>query len=383
MNRTISIEVGKGSVNHNCRKFKAANIDGERTYRNVEYCNENIQTVYHELFDEALQKYNDKQRRSDRKISSYYDKIKLSKQEKTFHEIVVQVGNKDDMSAEGDNAELAKQLLDEYYQGFRERNPYLRVFSAHLHMDEATPHLHIDFVPFTTNSKQGLETRVSMKQALKKQGFEGSGRSQTEWAVWVQSEKECLAQIMDRHGIQWEQKGTHEPHLSVQDFKKQERAKEVVALEAEIAEKKAEFKTLIKQVDNLQDGMEELQEVEEKLEHDPMYSLPEPKAMMSAKSYKKKVVDPVVDMLKKLIRTLLVKCTKAWDAYHQISRECSRLSRKNEDLQITVKQLEKENQKLYVQNTDYRTLKNALGRRKLEQLLAEAKQRKKAKAAER
>lgn len=64
-------------------------------------------------------------------------------------------------------------MLDEYYQGFQERNTNLRVFSAHLHMDEATPHLHIDFVPFTTGSKRGLDTRVSLKQALAAQGFKG------------------------------------------------------------------------------------------------------------------------------------------------------------------------------------------------------------------
>ena len=100
--------------------------------------------------------------------------------------------------------------MDEYYQGFQERNPQLRVFSAHLHMDEATPHLHIDFVPFTTGSKRGLDTRVSLKQALATQGFKGGSRGDTEWSQWIQSEKEQLAAVMERYGIEWEHLGTHE-----------------------------------------------------------------------------------------------------------------------------------------------------------------------------
>lgn len=120
--------------------------------------------------------------------------------------------------------------MDEYMQGFQERNPTLRVFSAHLHMDEATPHPHIDFVPYTTGSKHGLDTRVSLKQPLAALGFKGGTRGMTEWTQWVGAEKHHLAEIMREHGLEWVQKGTHEEHLSVLDFKKQERAKEVEEL---------------------------------------------------------------------------------------------------------------------------------------------------------
>lgn len=166
LKRTISAMVGKGSVNHNCREFKAENVNGERTRLNIDYCNESIKKVYHELFDEALERYNAKQRRTDRKIENYYEKIRSSKQEKPFHELILQIGDKENMSTESKNGQLAMKVLDEYYRDFQERNPQLRVFSAHLHLDEATPHLHIDFVPFTTGSKRGLDTRVSLKQAL-------------------------------------------------------------------------------------------------------------------------------------------------------------------------------------------------------------------------
>ena len=141
MQRTISAMVGKGSVNHNSRKFKAENVDGSRTHLNIDYCNEPIKKIYHELFDNALKRYNEKQTRADRRIENYYEKIRNSKQEKPFHELILQIGDKENMSAESENGQLARQILDEYYRGFQERNPNLKVFSAHLHMDEATPHL--------------------------------------------------------------------------------------------------------------------------------------------------------------------------------------------------------------------------------------------------
>lgn len=234
MKRTISAMVGKGSVNHNSRKFKAENVDPSRTHLNIDYCNENIKKVYHQLFDEALKRYNDKQTRADRKIKNYYEKICNSKQEKPFHEIILQIGNKEDMSAESENGLLAKHVLDEYYKGFQERNPQLKVFSVHLHMDEATPHLHIDFIPFTTGSKRGLSTRVSLKQALADQGITGEGRSLTERDLWVQKEKEVLAEIMLEHGIEWEQKGEQKEHLSVLEFKREKRKEELAELEQSI-----------------------------------------------------------------------------------------------------------------------------------------------------
>ena len=236
LKRTISFMTGKGSVHHNSRKFHAKNTDPERSHWNVEYCNQDIREVYHELFDGALERYNAKQTRKDRKIEDYYEKIRSGKQEKPFHEIILQIGNKDDMGAKTAEGQMSAKILDEYMKGFQERNPTLRVFSAHLHMDEATPHLHIDFVPYITGSKRGLDTRVSLKQALSALGFKGGTRMETELNQWVTAEKQQLASIMLEHGIEWEQKGTHEKHLSLLDFEKQERAKEVAALEKQKAE---------------------------------------------------------------------------------------------------------------------------------------------------
>ena len=233
MERTISAMIGKGSVNHNTRAFTAKNVDKNRSADNVEFCQEDIKQVYHKLFDEALERYNAKQKRKDRLIDNYYEKIRRGKQEKLFHEVIFQIGNKDDMNAKIEDGLLAKRILTEFMDEFQARNPNLYVFSAHLHMDEETPHLHIDFVPYITGSNRGLDTRVSLKSALAAEGFKGGTRGDTELNQWIASEKQELAAVMERYDVKWLQKGTHEKHLSVLEFEKKERAKEVAELDSQ------------------------------------------------------------------------------------------------------------------------------------------------------
>lgn len=376
MKRTISAMVGKGSVNHNSRKFKAENVDAERSHLNIDYCNESIKKVYHELFDEALERYNAKQTRADRKIENYYEKIRSSKQEKPFHELILQIGDKENMGAESENGQLARQVLDEYYRSFQERNPQLRVFSAHLHLDEATPHLHIDFVPFTTGSKRGLDTRVSLKQALAAQGFKGGTRGDTEWSQWVQSEKEQLAAVMERYGIEWEQKGTHEKHLSVLDYKKQERAEEIEQLESKIIDKQTEFETLSKRIQNFDKGTASLSQMQNALENAPEYQLPEPQGFMSAKSYKSKVVVPLIKRLKSLIKTLMVRCFQAIDDYQRLNQTNASLYRSNEKLKNHNKQLTSDNNRLREEIKDYKLLRKVFGSKQIDSLLEQARQSK-------
>lgn len=251
MERTISGMVGKGSVNHNTRAFTAKNVDSDRSGANVHFCNEDIKQVYHKLFDEALERYNAKQKRKDRVIDDYYEKIRQGKQEKLFHEVIFQIGNKDDMNAKSEEGLLAKKILTEFMDEFQARNPNLYVFSAHLHMDEETPHLHIDFVPYITGSKRGLDTRVSLKSALAAEGFTGGTRGAKEWNQWIAVEKQAMAMVMGRYGVKWLQKGTHEKHLSVLDFEKQERAKEVAELDSQKQEKNSEVDKLNQAVSSM------------------------------------------------------------------------------------------------------------------------------------
>lgn len=387
MKRTISFMTGKGSVNHNSRKFHAKNTDPERSCLNVEYCNENVKDVYHELFDEALAWYNEKQTRSDRRIDDYYEKIRSGKQEKPFHEIILQIGDKDNMGAKTENGQLAAKVLDKYMRDFQRRNPTLRVFSAYLHMDEATPHLHIDFVPYTTGSKRGLDTRVSLKQALSALGFKGGTRRETELNQWVAYEKEQLAAVMLEHGIEWEKKGTHEKHLSVLDFEKKEWAKEVAELEQSIFDGKErlsdiqiqhrkavqeteqirqkgeairqEVSELSKTSDLLKEQATTLAEDKKKLlsdnvklekqqkklqqdiekmvqskavmernihayDEDEKWQLPETAALMSAKAYKDKKAFPLVEKLKETIKALTIKCVQLAEQGKKLKEKVTR-----------------------------------------------------------
>ena len=225
--------VGAGSLAHNRRDFIAENVDQDRVDLNICYCDENIKDVYRQLFDEAVERYN-VGKRKDRQITNYYEKIRQGKQEKLFHEVIFQIGNCEDMAVGTPEGNLAVKVLDQYMQDFQKRNPNLRVFSCYLHQDEATPHLHIDFVPYVTDWKgKGMDTKVSMKQALKSLGFQGGTKRDTELNQWINHEKKVLAEIAKQHGIEWEQKGTHEEHLDVYNFKKKERKKEVQELEQE------------------------------------------------------------------------------------------------------------------------------------------------------
>ena len=371
--RTISAMVGKGSVDHNSREFNAKNTDPARTPNNISYCNENIQKVYDTLFGEALKAYNAKQTRSDRIIKNYYEKIRTSKQEKPFHEVIFQIGNKDDMNAQSEEGQLAAKILDEFMKGFQKRNPNLHVFSAHLHMDEATPHLHIDFIPFTTGSKRGLETRVSLKQALAAQGFTGGTRTETEWNQWIQSEKEELALVMELHGVEWEQKGTHEKHLSVLEYEKKMRAAEVAELDNLIEQKQSTAKSLDQQIEDLSKGEEFIIATIERFDNDPEWQLPEPSGLMTAKAYMQKLVIPFVNKLKNFAR-------KALSLYYQAVSDIAEKNRTIRSLRGNywnakdfADRANEENQQLRADLKDYDILRKFLGPAKTDKLIQQAK----------
>ena len=436
MKRTISFMTGKGSVNHNSRKFHAKNTDPERSCLNVEYCNENVKDVYHELFDEALTRYNEKQTRSDRRIDDYYEKIRSGKQEKPFHEIILQIGDKDNMGAKTENGRLAEKVLDKYMRDFQRRNPTLRVFSAYLHMDEATPHLHIDFVPYTTGSKRGLDTRVSLKQALSALGFKGGTRRETELNQWVAYEKEQLAAVMLEHGIEWEKKGTHEKHLSVLDFEKKERAKEVAELEQSISDGKerlsdiqiqhrkavqeteqirqkgeairqevselSETSDLLKEQattlaedkkkllsDNvkLEKQQKKLQQDIEKMvqskavmernihayDEDEKWQLPEPAALMSAKAYKDKKAFPLVEKLKETIKALTIKCVQLAEQGKKLKEKVTR--QEQQISRLTDKVMEQSDiiDRLQEKTADLGRLERYFGREQVQSIVERSK----------
>ena len=377
MKRTISAMRGKGSLSHNSRQFIAENVDSSRTPLNVEYCNEDIRAVYHELFDDALAHYNEKQTRRDRVIDDYYEKIRTGKQEKLFEELIIQIGNKDDMNATSENGQLARQMLDEYIQSFQQRNPTLRVFSAHLHMDEATPHLHIDFIPFTTGSKRGLETHVSLKKALEALGFTGGTKSHTELNQWIESEKQALASIMARHDIEWEQKGTHEEHLSVLDYKKQERSKEVATLETKIGalqEQTAAAETMLsekqEQLDDIAPILKNTEKFVQKYD-DPERLLPEAGMLESGKAFREKKALPILGKLLKYARSLFRENTELKAKVQKLEKENTAFKSANWNQTHEMVRLKMENQELHKAKDKLDALVGRIGNDVLQKLLKE------------
>ena len=217
---SISFRSDDGCIEHNNRDFFTDNVDKSRTPNNITYIKCDLRELYHELFDEALAKYNARQNRPDRQIQDYYEHIRKSKKEKLFQEIIVMFGNSENCGVGSEKWETAKIMLEEYMRDFEKRNPNLKVFNAVMHLDEATPHLHIDFVPVCCGQKQGLSTRVSMKRAIQQMGFSASGKKETEAILWGSSERAKLTEILNNHNIVRQVVGAFHDRKSVEEYKK-------------------------------------------------------------------------------------------------------------------------------------------------------------------
>ena len=403
--------IGKGSIAHNERRFIAENVDAARTIRNVVLQSENVKDVYHGLFDEAIERYNAKQKRKDRKIEDYYEHIRTGKQEKVFHEAIFQIGNKDDTGCLSREGQIARLALLDFAKDFQKRNLQFRVFGIYLHMDEATPHLHIDFVPYITGSKRGPDTRVSMKQALASRGFVGKGRENTEYNQWMESEKQELAKIAERYGMIWEQKGTHREHLDVLNFKKEQREQEVADLEEQKAQLQKETAACHELADNLHEELrqtgDELQkkkaeraqaekEAEQAKATADKYEkslnkaktiakdiqryagefskpvdevLPEAGMLESAKNYRDKKAYPVISELKELLYGLYLKYIQVKEQLDQVVYKYDRLKNSNHTLAEQKQELLNENIILKEEQEDFRRLKRVIGEERSDYLI--------------
>lgn len=232
---------GKGSLTHNNRNFNAKNVDDTRTKNNIIFVQQPIEAAYEHLFGSAVERYNARQKRSDRKINtSYYEHIfkrKISQsvvtsadKRKSFYEDVVQIGDMKNTGIGTPDAKIATACLTEYMQGFQQRNPNFYVFNAVLHLDEATPHLHIDYIP-VGHYKMGVDTQNGIAQALKEMGH-GSGKETI--ARWRESECKVLTEICNCHGIQIASPEKSRGSLNVEQYK------EYAKITEQVEEKKEE-----------------------------------------------------------------------------------------------------------------------------------------------
>ena len=224
----VSMPQGKGSQMHNKREYEKYgkptpdNIDVSKSHENITLVDRDIKEAYREIFGEALDKYNDKQERADRKIEDYCDHIKKSKNgEKLFYEDVVQWGSKDDFQ-NPQTRERAKEALVKYVEGFEERNPNLKLIGAYIHMDEASPHLHLDYVPVANGYSRGLETRNSLDKAMKQMGFqpENESRKNNATKLWKESERAVFGEICRGLGLEVEpERKSDRKSLTVEEYK--------------------------------------------------------------------------------------------------------------------------------------------------------------------
>ena len=206
--KSISMCEGKGSLSHNNREFTARNIDSSRTPNNIVFVQQALSDAYHQLFDEAVEKYNARQKRNDRKIHNYFEHlfnrlpsksvITGTNKQKSFYEHLVYIGTRKDTAVGTPDAEITTECLREYMEGFQARNPNLYVFNAVLHLDESTPHLHINYIP-VGHFTRGLEVRNAKNKALEEMGFGNDAKSNDRWR---RSEWDILKNICNAHDIE-------------------------------------------------------------------------------------------------------------------------------------------------------------------------------------
>ena len=299
--KRISFGQGKGSLTHNNREFVAANVDPLRTPNNVIFVQQPIAEAYDQLFRESTERYNARQKRNDRKIGDYYEHLfgvkpcntvrTAADKRKSFYEDVVQIGKREDSGYGTEDFQLVADCLKEYMEGFQNRNPNFYVFNAVLHMDEATPHLHIDYIP-VGHYKRGQDVQNGIAQALKEMGY-GEGKQAI--ARWRSAEVEVLNKICLEHGIQPLAPEKARGTLEIPEYKEKRRQADELAVQNTQARYQLELKKtmlastetqlaeqkkllgdtqqqvreatadLIEQGQKLEDGEAELSEVKEKV----------------------------------------------------------------------------------------------------------------------
>ena len=247
MPKSISFHNGTNwSRGHNIRDERYTNkqehIDPTLSHLNLTICDIPVRQAYANIFGKAVEEYNAKQKRTDRKITDYYEKIKADKRKHPVYEVIVQIGDRDDT---GQNAEAEKQALKIFAEQWESRNPHLRLIGAYIHADEpdGTVHMHIDYIPVAECSR-GMRIQNSLDRALQQQGFQTENIHQTAQIAWQNREREALNQICQSLNINSQPNqniGKGRPSLTVQEYKRAKQQQQQ-AIEQELQPYKDELK---------------------------------------------------------------------------------------------------------------------------------------------
>ncbi|MCR2047224.1 plasmid recombination protein [Acetatifactor muris] len=225
---------------------------------------ESLKDAYEKCFGQALRDYNAMQKRKDRQKNDYLKEIEnFGNKEKTFYENIVQIGKKTDTPVADENgvmteaAKAAIEVLDRYARTFQERNPNLYLFNCVMHLDEATPHLHIDYILVAHGYKNGMKTRNSLTKAFQQMGFaKAVSREQNETVAWQERERGYLTELCREKGIEIEVLGVQRDNLSLPEYKAAMHKVEELEQQAVALDRQNEI--LEQQNDNLEQQSSEL-----------------------------------------------------------------------------------------------------------------------------
>lgn len=366
---SISFTLGKASVpkqsnlEHNNREYIAKNVNGSMTKDNITYKREDVEDAYNKLFGQAVAEYNAKQKRKDRMIDNYYDHIANGNREEAFYEAIVQFGDNKTAPCGSSTGEECKIMLDEFMRDFIKRNPNLYVFNAVMHNDEASPHLHINFVPFYTKGrKNGLSKGVSMKSALDEQGFTAKNFKENRLVAWEESERAAMEKILNSHGMSREDKNATYAHMTVEEYKRTQDEKKIIAAlrkQKNISEtdlKKENVIQLRNKISSLEKENKHLTEQKRSPYKSFFYSDPEKQSYVQSKldlldiSYREtengfEAQEYLVDRIRKIEKEYVPKKTTARDRLREDidrllvqSKDIDELLKKLEDKKYTIKQ---------------------------------------------
>lgn len=222
MKVTISTHNGSNVAReHNIRNEKVVSKESHIDMNGVHetWHDEKIRDAYERLFGDALEEYNQKQSREDRKIKSYYNHIDQDAKKKPCYEMIIGIYKKDAHGKRAIPDEVGKEIMREFVDGWKERNPNLEMIGAYYHADEqGAPHVHIDYIPVAHNCSRGLKTQNGLVKALGEQGFEKKGK-ETAQIRWERRENQELESICNEYGLEVEHPRTGEKHLDIAQYK--------------------------------------------------------------------------------------------------------------------------------------------------------------------
>lgn len=342
--KSISMCEGKGSLSHNNREFTAKNIDPSRTADNIVFVQQELGEAYHHLFDEAVERYNARQKRNDRKIDDYFEHlfnrppgksfIVNANKQKCFYEHLVYIGTKKDSGVGTPDAEITKECLREYMEGFQERNPNFYVFNAVMHLDEATPHLHIDYIPIG-HFKSGLKVRNAKNKALEEMNFGKDAKANNRWRL---SEWDILKNICNAHGIEIsEPKKSRGYSYTVEEYG--EHQDRINALNAEIERLTAERDETVAEFEKLSKKKVNITEIESIEAKESMFGK---KVTLTKEDYDKLsdtakkyiAMEKNIKKLKKERDTAVQECDELKKKYDSASAELSAYKKKEDEKRL-------------------------------------------------